>query len=116
MKNSGNAVGTYTTEAASAIRNMIGAGTYSKPNSGIPAADLEDTYLVAADISGLAPKASPEFTGSISMGRKANTTIGNLSVAVGGTCEATNTGSHAEGLVTKAYGMAAHAEGFQTEA
>ena len=40
MKNSNNAVGTYTTEAASAIRTMIGAGTYSKPVGGIPAADL----------------------------------------------------------------------------
>ena len=40
MKESNNAVGTYTTEAASAIRTMIGAGTYSKPVGGIPAADL----------------------------------------------------------------------------
>jgi len=47
MKNSGNAVGTYTTEAASAIRTMIGAGTYSKPAGGIPAADLAETYLTA---------------------------------------------------------------------
>lgn len=45
MKNSNNAVGTYTTEAASAIRTMIGAGTYSKPVGGIPAADLAETYL-----------------------------------------------------------------------
>ena len=45
MKNSGNAVGTYTTEAAGAIRTMIGAGTYSKPAGGIPATDLAETYL-----------------------------------------------------------------------
>lgn len=45
MKESNNAVGTYTTEAAGAIRTMIGAGTYSKPAGGIPAADLAETYL-----------------------------------------------------------------------
>jgi deoxyribose-phosphate aldolase len=47
MKNNNNAVGTYTTEAATAIRNMIGAGTYSKPAGGIPAADLAETYLTS---------------------------------------------------------------------
>lgn len=45
MKESNNAVGTYTTEAAGAIRTMIGAGTYSKPAGGIPATDLAETYL-----------------------------------------------------------------------
>jgi len=45
MNNSNNAVGTYTTEAASAIRTMIGAGTYSKPVDGIPGTDLAETYL-----------------------------------------------------------------------
>lgn len=55
MKNSGNAVGTYTTEAASAIRTMIGAGTYTKPAGGIPANDLAETYLTQhQDISGKA--------------------------------------------------------------
>ena len=55
MKNSGNAVGTYTTEAASAIRTMIGAGTYTKPVGGIPANDLAETYLTQhQDISGKA--------------------------------------------------------------
>lgn len=57
MKNSNNAVGTYTTEAASAIRTMIGAGTYSKPASGIPAADLAETYLTQhQDITGKVDK------------------------------------------------------------
>lgn len=58
MKNSGNAVGTYTTEAASAIRTMIGAGTYTKPAGGIPANDLAETYLTQhQDISGKANSA-----------------------------------------------------------
>lgn len=58
MKNSSNAVGTYTTEAASAIRTMIGAGTYSKPAGGIPANDLAETYLTQhQDISGKANSA-----------------------------------------------------------
>ena len=58
MKNSNNAVGTYTTEAAGAIRTMIGAGTYNKPAGGIPAADLAETYLTShQDISGKANSA-----------------------------------------------------------
>lgn len=58
MKESDNTVGTYTTEAAAAIRTMIGAGTYSKPAGGIPAADLAETYLTQhQDISGKANSA-----------------------------------------------------------
>lgn len=53
MKNSNNAVGTYTTEAASAIRTMIGAGTYSKPAGGIPANDLAESYATLATVTAL---------------------------------------------------------------
>lgn len=35
------------------------------------------------DISGLAPKADPVFTGSISLGRYNNSTVGTRSVAIG---------------------------------
>lgn len=149
MKNSDNAVGTYTTEAANAIRTMIGAGTYSKPVGGIPANDLAETYLTQhQDISGLytkpaggipasdlaagvipdtsiyAPKASPVFTGSISLGRKDNTTIGANSVAEGLDTIASGNQSHAEGYggtytkdninyTSAAAGMADHVEGYQ---
>ena len=91
------------------------AGFYTKPNGGIPAADLADTYLTShQDISGLAPKASPVFTDSISMGRKDNTTVGYYSYAVGLSTTASGAFSHAEGNSTTASDMASHAEGQAT--
>lgn len=93
------------------------AGFYTKPNGGIPAADLADTYLTShQDISGLAQKASPVFTGSISMGRKENTTIGDRSVAIGSNTTASGYASHAEGLNTTASSTFSHAEGAGTTA
>ena len=75
-----------------------------------------------------APKDSPVFTGSISMGRKSGTTVGPASVAEGDgntasgglshaegmNTTATNTASHAEGANSVASGMYAHAEGEAT--
>lgn len=108
------------------------SGFYTKPAGGIPAADLADTYLTThQDISGLAPKASPVFTGSISMGRKSGTTSTGGSVAIGLDAEATGSSgttsigwetkasgrsSHAEGQSSQAVGWVAHAEGLQTYA
>lgn len=63
-----------------------------------------------------APKASPEFTGSISLGRKSGTTSGSESVAVGYDVEASGTASTALGWSTKASTDAAHAEGYGTQA
>lgn len=61
-------------------------------------------------------KANPTGTGSLSINRKANTTIGDYSVATGNSCEATGTASHAEGIFTEAIGTASHAEGSGTHA
>lgn len=111
-----NVVGTYTTEAKTAIRTMLD----------VPSID------------------SPVFTGSFSIGRKANTTIGDNSVAMGAGntvegayscaigaglnangfcsfCEGTgNTAigyaTHAEGLSTTAKGGYSHSEGYVTTA
>jgi len=59
-----------------------------------------------------APKANPVFSGSISMGRKANTTTGNLSTAIGSDVTADAAFSHAEGVNTTASGLyGSHAEG-----
>ena len=63
-----------------------------------------------------APKESPVFTGSISLGRKSNTTIGGRSIVVGYDSEASGNGSQAEGSNTKATAMCSHAEGSWTEA
>ena len=85
MKNSANAIGTYTTEAATAIRTMIGAGTYSKPISGIPAEDLASGVI--PDTSIYVTKENAEFTGNLSMNRRG--TAGINSVALGYQVKAT---------------------------
>lgn len=74
-----------------------------------------------------APKASPEFTGSISLGRKSGSTIGANSLAVGEDVVASGANSHAEGesrpgigavptAYTTASGQGSHAEGGGTTA
>ena len=62
----------------------------------------------------VAPTASPVFTGSISLGRAANTTVGSNSFAVGDNCEASAEEAHAEGRYTTASGYYSHAEGNYT--
>jgi len=51
------------------------------------------------------------FTGSISLGRKENTTVGSNSIAVGYNVEASGYKSKAEGSNTVASGENTHAEG-----
>jgi len=61
--------------------------------------------------------ANPVFTGSISLGRAANTTVGNNSFAIGDSVTASGTNSYAEGYHTYANGNnGAHAEGYNTSA
>jgi hypothetical protein len=57
-----------------------------------------------------APKNNPVFTGSISLGRKEGTTVGENSFAVGYNVEASGMYSHAEGGFTVASGHYSHAE------
>ena len=83
---SSNAVGIYTEDAKAAIQNMLS----------------------------VAPVNNPVFTGSISLGRRADTTIGVNSVAVGYDVQAIGNYSHAEGQLTRAMGRNAHAEGGDT--
>ena len=93
---SSNAVGTYTSQAQSAIRNMLA----------------------------VAPKSSPFFTGAISLGRYHNSadqsdeanTIGYYSIAVGNNIAASGESSQAFGQDTYAVGWASHAEGRATAA
>lgn len=90
-------------EARSAVlsfKNRTGAVT---PQSG--------DYSVE-QVTGAAPKTSPAFTRSISLGRKADTTIGNPSMAVGLNTEASgNFGAIAFGEATVAMGRATAALG-----
>lgn len=59
---------------------------------------------------------NPVGFGSLSIGRKANTTLGPNSHAVGQDVSATATAAHAEGQGTTASATAAHSEGRQTTA
>ena len=68
------------------------------------------------DLSAYAPKASPAFTGSISMGRQAETTVGLRSIAAGNNAAATGSYSGAIGNYTVAGGNGAVAVGNKSEA
>ena len=91
----------YVVTAAIAIGDTITEGT-----------NVESTTVMAqmaakmAALNSYAPKASPEFTGSISLGRKSGTTVGGGSMAVGTLVEATRDYSAALGIETKATGTA----------
>ena len=67
-----------------------------------------DTLLLA--------KQDPSGSGSLSLNRKTNTTVGEKSVAVGSGIAATGIASFAEGVDTEATKEAAHAEGRWTSA
>ena len=67
-------------------------------------------------LDGYANKNNPVFTGSISLGRKKGTTVGENSFAVGEDIEASGYQSHAEGGFTVASGDYSHTEGDTTNA
>ena len=71
----------------------------------------DKTKLDGLDASLYAPKATPQFTGSISLGRKNNLPSTNNSIAVGTDVKASGTNSNAFGNQTEATGTCAHAEG-----
>lgn len=85
--------------------------------SGYATADQLDSKAdIAHTHDDYAPKESPVFTGSISLGRKSNTDIGTGSVAIGCYTTASSKYSHAEGYYTIAKSEYAHAEGQSTTA
>ena len=59
---------------------------------------------------------NPTGTGSFSLNRKADTTIGNYSHAEGDSTTASGSGSHSEGISTTASGSCSHTEGYNTTA
>lgn len=61
-------------------------------------------------------KANPTGTGSFSLNRKADTTVGSYSFAEGKNCTASGFSSHAEGNDTTASGYCSHAEIFRCTA
>ena len=68
------------------------------------------------DTSNLISKENPVFTGSMSLGRKEGSTIGENSCAIGYDVEASGIASHAEGNTATASGNYSHAEGNATTA
>lgn len=99
---------------------------YDNTTSGLTADNVQDAIdevegrvdIAESSITSLETnkmdKTNPTGTGSLSLNRKANTTIGEKSVAEGYDCEASGNYSHAEGSLTRATGYNAHAEGLQT--
>lgn len=76
----------------------------------------KDDSEMVIDTSNLISKENPVFTGSMSMNRKEGATIGEYSVAIGKTVEASGECSHAEGSYAVASGITSHAEGEGTKA
>ena len=79
--------------------------------------DLDDKIVELEESSGdgdYLEKENPVGTGSFSMNRKANTTVGNCSHAEGYDTTASGLYSHAEGYNTTASGDCSHAEGSTT--
>lgn len=77
------------------------------------------TYLwgkIKTALANKMDKSNPYGTGSFSMNRAANSTIGDYSTAEGYLNTASGMNSHAEGLSTLASGMDSHAEGYYTRA
>ena len=89
---------TTPTSSAKAVTSVADTGVYL----GTKAGELVATHLNAIE--------------SVSMGRKANTTIGTSSTALGINVEASGESSHAEGDSTTASGNDSHAEGTNTTA
>ena len=102
---------------------------YLVPVANSSSGDLYDEYVYVGnnwekfggggsniDLSSYAPKASPVFTGSISLGRASQSAIGSGSVAEGNNVVASGNYSHAEGYNTTASDQASHAEGYETTA
>ena len=104
----------YKTTAAIATGETITPGTNCSATT--LAAEIEAAAASTPDLSAYAPKASPAFTGSISMGRQAETTVGLRSVAVGNNAAATGNYSGAIGNYTVAGGNGAVAVGNKSEA
>ena len=74
----------------------------------------ERADAVQTAVNAKAPKESPVFTGSVSLGRTPGTGDGDASFAVGYSVVAEGSYSHAEGCGSVARGDSSHAEGYFT--
>lgn len=101
---------------------IIGNGSSDNARSNAAKIDWSGNLEVAGDLKdgsgntlkNMMSKTNPTGTGSFSLNRKANTTIGNYSFAEGQSTTASKACSHAEGQGTTASGGVSHAEGAYT--
>lgn len=117
-----NADNLYATKVALDDKADTGHGHAVSEISDLTATAAELNYMngvtsgVQAQIDGKMNSVDPVSSGSFSMGRKADTTVGENSVAIGYDVTASGISSHAEGFDTESSGNAAHAEGLSTTA
>ena len=119
LSETGVTAGAYGTDG----KALTHGDTFTVPNFSVDAegrltAATNKTFTLpaAVDISGKMDKENPTGTGSFSLNRTADTTIGNFSFAEGYNTTASGSISHAEGRSTIASGEASHAEGDNTQA
>ena len=103
---------------------IIGNGSSDNARSNAMKVDWSGNLEVAGDLkdgsgntlNNMMSKTNPTGTGSFSLNRKADTTIGDYSFAEGSEATASGRFSHAEGSETTASGLFSHAEGEGTTA
>lgn len=103
--------GTVTSVAIKMNGSQVGSAITSSGTI-----DLGTVITSHQSIAGKMNTSNPTGTGYLSINRKASTTVGNYSSAVGLNPTASAEASHAEGKNTTASGYAAHAEGEETTA
>ena len=111
--------------SSTAYRGDRGAAAYAAAVTNVDTTPTEgSTHLITSggvaaaipDISTKADKSDTVLDTTLSLGRKANTTIGENSIALGYEVEASGDTAYAEGIRTIAEGKGSHAEGTQTGA
>ncbi len=112
---------TYADTAATNVKNDLLNGAGEAYDTLKELGELIDENTDAIDAleavaTNKMDKDNPTGTGSFSLNRLANSTIGYQSFAVGGNTEASGQYSHAEGCQTVASANSSHAEGYKTVA
>lgn len=103
-----------TTATTSAAGLMSKDDKFALENLKTNVGDEKVTDQITKAITGKMESANPSGTGSFSLNRRAGTTIGTNSVAMGTGTTAKGKSSHAEGTNTTALGENSHAEGVST--
>lgn len=96
----------YRAKTAIAAADAVNVGTNCEVTS------VSEAFATNANLDTKADKTDTVLTTTLSMGRKANTTVGINSVALGNDITASGNYSHAEGQSTFSQGTHSHAEGY----